>query len=483
MNHFSDKEYHILKTEASENKTSISRYIGYIITITGISGLIKFYFDNNIDAIGTIILFFLTLVVLTLLFEVIWYKFKSHNRLIGYIQVLMQEIDAIPYNKIKNEIEGRNDWADKQYLKNWKNYGVSSEAKGLKDFYGWEFAMSRYNSNVLFAKEETRDDRINNYCNAINKSKYIFSLPDKWVPYTEQMDCKRTDGTRCDRDVEFFEKIMLPIYFDKNALPLGSNFWDYFSFLLQDKAKTKPLKKLDVENRYLTYGWEYPRKITQIAFIAASLVYVFLSIFLAKNFKPINPFENTEQLEVFEKITHWIDVSLPLLFFTASTAIIVFWVRRYVKELVELLYGKFSIDYYCWQFFVYRIQMMNNKKLVPVFYSRSYLRYFKSKTYCRIFKINKAKIEENINDNEKNHLDNYQHYLDKHLDFNAYTDFDGNDNPLKSIHAKLVTAYKVNIEEPNTLPDDLDDTIYKMDDAIINNAFKDSETEQTSNED
>ncbi|MCB0400237.1 MAG: hypothetical protein KDD26_11575 [Winogradskyella sp.] len=411
MNHFSDKEYHLLKTEALDNKNSISRYIGYIITVTGVSGLIKFYFDNEVGPTGSVVLFFLTLVVLTLLFEVVWYKFKSHNRLVGYIQVLMQEIHAIPYGKMtyKNEKGNKvkDTIKDKNYIKNWKRYNVKQKDKLLTDFYAWEFAMARYHENVLFEKENKIQERINNYCDATDKGNYIFSLPDSWMPYTETYDGRRKNGETCDRDVEFFETIILPIYFKDNAISIRKGLFRYLGFLLRDKSKSKPLKQLDVENRYLIYGWEYPRKITQIAFIAASLIYIFLSIFILRHFHPINPLNYTESLTGFETLSYFITVSIPLIFFIASTWIMILWIKRYVKGLVELLYGKFSINYYSWQFFVFRIQMLNNKTLIPVFYSRAYLRYFKCKTYHKFLLANKKCIKAMLKEEQTQVLEAY----------------------------------------------------------------------------
>lgn len=449
MNKFSDQEYHILKTDAAEIRASISRYIGYIITVTGLSGIIKFYFDNTLSGTATLILFFLSLVVLTLLFEVVWYKFKSHNRLIGYIQVLMQEIDAIPYRIIKK----KGHWKNKTYLKRWRNYKLSPKKKRLEDFYGWEFAMSRYNSNVLFAKEETEQDRIDSYTDAINKCNYVFSLPKKWMPYTEQMDCNKKDGTPCDRDVEFFEKITLPIYFYDNAFPLRTHFYKYFKFLFSDKAESEPLKNIDVENRYLSYGWEYPRKITQIACIAAFMVYMFLIVFVIKNYD-LNLFGVSADAGLFGGLDFKLEMTFPYLAIISSTCIIGFWINRYVKELIELLYGKFSIDYYCWQFFVYRIQMLNSKKLVPVFYSRSYLRYFKCKTYSKFLEVNQNYIEDKLSENKtesdvQRHKSIFKTYREK---LNAHKRFDPKeDKEVAEFHNKIKKAIKAKLDKNSGL--------------------------------
>ncbi len=451
MNHFSDKEYHLLKTEALDNKNSISRYIGYIITVTGVSGLIKFYFDNEVGPTGSVVLFFLTLVVLTLLFEVVWYKFKSHNRLVGYIQVLMQEIQAIPYDKMtyknKEGAEINDTIKDKDYIKNWKHYNIKKKDKNLVDFYAWEFAMARYHENVLFEKENQIQERINNYCDATDKGNYIFSLPDSWMPYTEKYDGRRKNGETCDRDVEFFETVILPIYFKDNAISLQKGLFKYLGFLLRDKSKSQPLKQLDVENRYLIYGWEYPRKITQIAFIAASLIYIFLSIFILRHFHPINPLNYIESLTGFETLSFFITVSIPLIFFIASTWIMIFWIKRYVKGLVELLYGKFSINYYSWQFFIFRIQMLNNKKLIPVFYSRAYLRYFKCKTYHKFLSENQKEIKYKYRAEQLQLLDNYINTLVSNPQNNDSIEFNNLRHRLSIIIEQYFSEYNSRRDE------------------------------------
>ena len=64
----SEKEYEILKNETAEIRSCITRYIGYIISVAGLSGfLAKFYFERSkgqaIDLDIPIILFLSLLVI------------------------------------------------------------------------------------------------------------------------------------------------------------------------------------------------------------------------------------------------------------------------------------------------------------------------------------------------------------------------------------------------------------------------------------
>ncbi len=95
----SEKEYELLKDEIDIIKRSILQFIGFIISIAGIAvAIAKIFFnpeerhDNSVIILGVIAG---GLVVITLLFEIIWYKFKSHNRFSGYIQLLTQEVGCV----------------------------------------------------------------------------------------------------------------------------------------------------------------------------------------------------------------------------------------------------------------------------------------------------------------------------------------------------------------------------------------------------
>ena len=77
MNSFSDKEYENLKKDTAEIRQCITRYIGYIVSISGFSGILKIFFEGTSPK-NTQLVLSLSLVITTLLFEIIWYKFKSH---------------------------------------------------------------------------------------------------------------------------------------------------------------------------------------------------------------------------------------------------------------------------------------------------------------------------------------------------------------------------------------------------------------------
>ncbi len=454
MNHFSDKEYQNLKADTAEVRSCITRYIGYIITVTGFSGFVKFYFNQDISPSGTLTLFFIAMTILTFLFEVVWYKFKSHNRLIGYMQLLMQEIHAIPYKNITL----KKHWKDKEYIKKYQEYEVTAEDKGIQHYFGWEFVMSRLNGNQVNKFRSDEDER-KAYTKALDKSNFIFSLPTQLIPFTETLDCVEEDGKKVDRDVDFFNKIIYPLYKQDNSIPLGSNLFKYFQFMYRKKEKSPMLESPPIEKRYYVYGWEYPRKITQIAFASFGLIYLFSLYFLIKQFGPAD-FTRFSNLAWGDWIGYGMEIVLPVVLLLASSSFLVFWIRRYVKELPELIYGKFSIDYYCWMFFLYRIQMMNSKKLVPIFYSRSYIRYFKGRLYYLLAETNKEELKKLFPDTNAAYLlSTYQSKLNAHSDFEK-----GN---VKNLHKAFKKAFKKMNKNPKEHPN------YEISDTLLKKVFQD----------
>jgi hypothetical protein len=230
MNQFSDNEYQNLRADTAEVRSCITRYIGYIISVTGAAGFIKFYFSEELGSMGTITFLMISLIVLTFLFEIIWYKFKSHNRFVGYMQLLMQEVGAIPYRVI----DDKKYWVDKKYISKYDEFKISPEDKGLNILYSWEFVMSRLNGNY-FAKNLNDDMENARYSEAIGKSKFVFSIPFELYPYINVED----------RDVEFFKNIIIPLYRKENSLPLITNFHHYWMFAF-NMNKSKPLDTINV---------------------------------------------------------------------------------------------------------------------------------------------------------------------------------------------------------------------------------------------
>lgn len=165
----SEKEYELLKSEVDTIKKSILQFIGFILSIAGIAVAIGKIFlnpgdgkDNNVIMLGAIVA---GLVATTLLFEIIWYKFKSHNRLVGYIQLLTQEIGFV---NLTEDIKKKESTHDKSYLDNVK-IGENTDIYSQK-LFTWEYMMMRLN-NADF------DDSKERILESIQKAHFKFSIP------------------------------------------------------------------------------------------------------------------------------------------------------------------------------------------------------------------------------------------------------------------------------------------------------------------
>ena len=403
MNNFSDKEYQNLRSDTAEIRSCITRYIGYIIAIAGFSGLLKYILETRSnesnDIMSNLLILAISIVIITFFFEIIWYKFKSHNRFVGYMQLLMQEIDAIP---IQNEYVISEEQVDqKDYIKNYKKYLNQKPDKGLKDFYSWEFVMSRLHGNFYGKREYRRKEAA--LIKAIGKTKFVFSVPDNLYPYIE-LD---------DHDQSFFEGILFPQYLRNNSLSFMNRFRSYFRYLYTMDAEII-LDDLKIDKRYVVNGWRYPKKITQIGFTAVFVIYAYFLYTFLKYYIKIVEIDRylegnslgedsillwTKMIDYIFKIYHSKGTELLQIselvmasLLGATTFFFGFWVFKYVRKLKDLVYGRDSIDFYCWMFLIYRTQMLNDKGLVPVFFSRSFIRYFKTNLYSRILFDNLSEL-------------------------------------------------------------------------------------------
>lgn len=415
MNDFSDKEYHNLRQDTAEVRNCITKYLGYIIGIIGFSGIVKYVYTKDAKLIHNLLLIVITLVVITLLFEVIWYKFKSHNRLVGYMQLIIQELGAIPKKIISKE-----DLKSKHYIKDQKEYLDQHFTKGLNDLFSWELMMSRLNNNY-----HTKRDNEADVLKSIKRSQFIFSLPEQNV----------VDPGHPAHDVDFFKKIILKLYGkgytwselkgkDKIVwllFPIWSLIGSWV-FLFHNRSKST-LKLLRIDKRYVISGWKYPKQITQIAFIAVSTLFTIFLILFNNNYVPSTQFSpsysSLKEWSLFDPVLSEVPIQDILVFMLGVLAYLVYlkWITKYVYRLKELVHGRESIDAYCWRFFIYRIQLLNSKGLIPIFYSRAYLRYLKSLEILVYVKNNRSDFESGLNKNDLDHyiqkLDNFERFSKK----------------------------------------------------------------------
>ncbi len=418
MNNFSDKEYQNLRRDTAEVRACITRYIGYIISAIGFSGALKFFLSDKMKSLeSNFILLIITLLIVTLLFEVIWYKFESHNRFVGYMQILMQEVDAIPIKSKDGPVLSEKDIKDKVYIKEYQKYLDAKHKKGIKDFYGWEFAVSRLHSGYFSNKfDDTLEDSI---LQSVKNSKFIFTVSNQLYPFIKVSD----------KDISFFEEIIFPLYRHKKSKNLVFNLRDYIKFLYSSKTKII-LDDYTIERRYVVNGWRYPKKITQIAFTIVLSLFTYIGFLVYEKY-PFMELKRMFSADILDtEIVPFAYVGIALLF-------VVFWFNRYVKNLKELVYGKSSIDYYCWMFFVYRTQMLYNRGVIPVFFSRAFVRFFKSNLYKRVLDKNWPTLKKELPKKASKLLDKYSKKLSDNKDF---------DDDLRNIHRVIKMSFKDELE-------------------------------------
>ena len=413
MNSFSDKEYENLKKDTAEIRQCITRYIGYIVSITGFSGVLKIFFDGTSPK-NTLLVLSLSLIITTLLFEIIWYKFKSHNRTVGYAQLLIQEMDAIPLQSKKDNFKMKKKSLEKkEYILNYKKYLDKKLDKGVKDLYSWEFVISRLYNSYFSSKKN--GDLSMALLKSISKTRFVFMTSQRLYPFIEIND----------HDVQFFEKIIFPLYLSDKPKNYLRNFFNYFHFLIYTDSK-KVLNRLPIDNRYLSNGWRYPKKITQIGFTTAIFTYTYFVYTFLKVYEWA-AFTNLD----FQYI-------LPSLFFITTTVFFLYWIYKYVFHLKDIIYGRHSIDAYCWQFFIFRTQLLNEKGLIPVIFSRSFIRYFKTDLYANYYEKNEE-VFKKVKPNNVT-LESFDSYFNKLRNFKT---FNGEE---QKIHDLVVAAFKE--EEP-----------------------------------
>ncbi|MCK8482075.1 hypothetical protein [Psychroserpens algicola] len=354
MLHFSEKEYDHLKREVSDIRSYITRLIGFIITVAGLSvSLIEAFMETH-KPLKELAIIAIAIAIITFLFELVWYKFKSHNRYTGYIQLITQEVDFITKEKaISDEVK----FDAKDYVKNYEDYiydGDDVENNGTTkpidrfkniNLTSWEFIMSRLNSSGALKKHKDSNIEKTKLEKAISKSMFVFKLPDNYK-YEFITDYQQLD-------LEFSNAITYDLYRGKRFN--GS----------KETSEDKP-KHYKLDKRYTTVGWGYPRLISFIAFSTISILMVaFISIF------------TTEFISIPLSQATFKECLPPVLLGIISL-VYIYWIIKLSIGLKALSSGKYSIDGYCWTFFIFRVQLLNSRGIIPIYFSRSFIRFFKN---------------------------------------------------------------------------------------------------------
>ncbi|HRK00964.1 MAG TPA: hypothetical protein PL089_15240 [Ignavibacteria bacterium] len=277
----SEKEYQVLKREISDLRICITKYTGYIISIFGASILInKIFFEKNLlgSSLSILVLLAVTILIVTLLFDVVWYKFNSHNRYVGYFQLLSQEVSHHDLNRDELFLK------DKLYLDLYQDSNKSPNNSKDKNLLTWEYLISRF-INAQFHQKK------NDLLKATDKVRFVFKIPP---PYTYRYLSEGLKVKYDNIDNEFFKKIIYELYgykegnysfrgYFKDLFVSTAQIWNSIKFLYSPiREKTNTVKKINIDSKYLSGGWEFPKKITQIAFILIILL-MFMFIFILWN--------------------------------------------------------------------------------------------------------------------------------------------------------------------------------------------------------
>lgn len=421
MLNFSNKEYTQLKAEISEIRGYITRYTIVIITIVGLILSLIDLISKSKTPIKLLILFISTSII-TLIFQIIWYKFKSHNRYTGYIQLLMQELNFIDeYDLKKDEI------LNKDYVRNYREYlndVIPNSNRNLneKSIESWEFIMSRLNSSS-FNNKNDKKTKVSHVIKSTNKSKFVFLLPDDFnYEGINSVKWKNIDSL-------FFNKVIRVLYNNRDRKSkINKNYLKFY--------KKKSYPKLD--KRYYVNGWGYPKLITNIVFSCICILcFIFLFILI-----------KTYSSQSFKSPIDWVsDDFIIAVSIVGISSVLFYWIYYvYIYGIKEIMSGKYSIDGYCWTFFVFRIQILNYHKIIPVYFSRNFIRFFKSSLIEQFIsnKILRGLEEiEDINDCSKCSYKNGEckiiciKYLNSVRNLEQ---FDSKD--LRGIHRKINKAFK-----------------------------------------
>ncbi|WP_108807358.1 hypothetical protein [Aquimarina spinulae] len=352
----SEKEYELLKGEADTIRKSILQFIGFIISIAGIAvAIAKVFFnpkeDNSIIILGAIVG---GLVAITFLFEVIWYKFKSHNRYVGYILLLTQEVG---YVELTDEIKKRESTDDKSHLDNIKITDCPDGS--YLTLFTWEYMMARLN-NADFENSKLK------ILTAIQKIYFKFRIPDTYKYKSIKPELRDA------LEDNYFKNVVRLMYtpeksFSERVLDkIHDGFWGLLDLYIPIRYSFFKKRFKRVKREYLCTGWLFPKKVIQVVFFPITLLLIFFYSVLFSNFKIASNLN-------FDNISYPVTFMSLLVFFIS-----IIWVFRYVGGLKSVIFGKHSAEYFSWSFFIFRVQLLNSYDIFPIYFSQNFIRYFKS---------------------------------------------------------------------------------------------------------
>jgi hypothetical protein len=341
------------------------------------------YFEKKISFPIKFALIFLGFIILSLLFRIIVYKFNSHNKIAGYIRLLTQEIDYIDFNE-----------------KNPNKVCSSVNLEGT--ILSWEFIMGKWDKLIprnkfpikTFKNIKFHFQPSNNIIlkNSVNSDKSIDELR---YDYFEKI---KHDSIMEEEKMNFLENI---IFNNNRILTLTDSYLKTFELLYnylvnkvfyqESNWKYRFFHLNKVYKKYKTSSWQYPFVIFKIF----TIIYIIFLIILVKL--------STDNAYVFDKVVErYGDSSFNLLlcnnqniiWFSIFTIIIINYLY-FLKETVRVLILDKSVDFYCWAFLPFRVQLLNEYDFTPIYSSNFFRRYKNSLSYLHLIKA------ERLNENSE----------------------------------------------------------------------------------
>lgn len=367
----SEEEYKLLKNETEVIRKSILQFIGYIISISGLAAAAANFISTPKEDKALIILgsICVGLVIATLLFDVIWYKFKSHNRYVGYTRLLTQEVGCVKFN---DAILSMNDTDENSFL---DEVTLRDNEDGeCQNLFTWEYMMARLNT----ARFENTKLRI---LESVKKIRFKFRLSSDYSYAALSMNNRKEIEDR------FFENIVRAIYVpqkdtkEKFKDGLHDGFWGLLDLYIPIRFSFFRERFRRVDRRYLSTGWIFPKKVVQVVFFPVLLLIIFFFWVLIRNFRfSINIFSD--------------EFSVAATSLTILTLVIFFlWVFRYIGGLRSIIFGKYSTEYFSWAFFIFRVQLLNSYGIYPIYFSRNFVRYYKSMNILECLSMLQSEIQ------------------------------------------------------------------------------------------